>query len=303
MLNVGSRVCIVFGTSCNMNCRYCYRDNGKIETPKNLTEHFKDFLRQLTPEKTKAVVASGGEPLLYIDKIKEAFACVNQKIHKKLMTNGLLLTQEIIDYVNDNDIELFLSHDGEITEYNRGVDALKDKKLLDLVRQVKHLVVYSVITTLNCDLIKNYEYIVKKLGHRNFYMRHGVVFPNGHNGYLEDGFDYNTYIKSYLEFCRRGLNIVPYYPYNPNIRPYGINYLLDGTVVAMEDMYVYGNIDMTEEKLKILYREHYKEKLADCDKNCFLSKNCVLNLSTKGKAICRCFKMREDMALGGKYVL
>ena len=90
------RVCVPLSLDCNLHCRYCYRDKEKL-----------DKIRNLSPEWCEAVVASGGEPLMHFDKVKELFSYVPKNIHKKIMSNCTLLTQEIVDYINENEIVLY----------------------------------------------------------------------------------------------------------------------------------------------------------------------------------------------------
>ena len=109
-----SRVCVPLVVACNLKCKYCYREWIKTKIPAyNSLMH--EFLQALNPNKTFAVVASGGEPFLYMDKVRELFQYANPKIQKKIMTSGVYLTQEFVDWINENKIEIHLSYDGKVS--------------------------------------------------------------------------------------------------------------------------------------------------------------------------------------------
>lgn len=114
-----NRVCVPLSLDCDLNCRYCYRNAGRIPRIPEFNDLMKEFLGQLDPKKTQALVASGGEPLLHWEKVKELWSYAHPDIHKKVMTNALNLTPEIIEYLNEHDVETWVSHDGDASEYLR----------------------------------------------------------------------------------------------------------------------------------------------------------------------------------------
>lgn len=244
------RLCIPVGLACDLECSYCYRQAGKTSVPR-LTEKMANYIKSLDPKKTYVVVISGGEPLLYWKRAVEIFDLVPKGIYKKIMTNGTHLTQEIVDYLNANDIELHFSHDGAITQKTRGVDVLEDPKILNLVKQVKNMRVHSVIVTGNEDVMANYNYIVDKLGRSDFYYTFNTVYGEIDRPEIIEGFDYDTYTRTWIEFK---INVRRYWDRYRKVRPgrrsMGLNVLPDGTVCAMVDMTRYGTIDDSIETIK-----------------------------------------------------
>lgn len=227
------RICIYFGAECNISCKYCYRADALTDIKNNIfTDKMKNTLSILKPEIYSAVVASGGEPLIYFDKIKEVFACLPKSIHKKIMTNGTLLSQDMVNYINEKNIELCLSHDGEYTDYLRGVDVLKNSALLDLIKQVDLLTIQCVITNINCDVMKNYKYIKKYIG-RDVMMMTFPVFETSKNMNLIENFDYDLFRKSLIQY-NGSINNLFFPNYLKKERPasVNINYLLNGDAVA-----------------------------------------------------------------------
>lgn len=256
------RLCIPVGMACNLKCLYCMRKAGKIREPK-LTDKMRKYLASLNPEETEAVVMNGGEPLLYWDRCKEIFSLISPSIHKLVMTNATLLTQEIVDYLNENNGGLHLSHDGVNTEILRTVDVLKDPKICSLIKQVNNLRVYSCITALNPDIVENYNYIKSYLGKDFMYSTFPCFdtdIPEIHR--LIENFDMDTYKRSYLEFKMLNVNKAnPFHILTPFRRANGLNVTVNGLITSITDMKVYGTID--DDMETILKR---KREMGDYDK-------------------------------------
>lgn len=201
------RICVPLSLDCNLQCKYCYRDHDRsLEKVPEFSESMIKYLGQLSPDKCEAVVASGGEPLFHWDKVKELFSYVPKNVHKKIMSNCTLLTQEIVDYINENEIELSASHDGPKTKFLRGVDIFENPRLADLVRQVKILRIVGVSTKYNPDVWENFFDTVTRLKRVDFaYLVSPVMdCPSQHD--LVEGFDYDLWFKTWSEFL-----VSPYY--------------------------------------------------------------------------------------------
>jgi len=190
-----NRVCVPLTLQCDLDCSYCYRHAGRIIVPE-FNDLMREFLSQLNPDRTQAVVASGGEPLLVFDKVKELFSYLPDGVHRKVMTNGLNLTQEIVDYLNQNNIETYVSHDGDATEKTRGYDVLKDPEINRLVRQINHLTISCVNTKYNPNPYDCYLESKKILGNRHIWFHCNAVFVDKClNHDLVDGFDYKAFFR------------------------------------------------------------------------------------------------------------
>ena len=288
------RLCIPFGLACNFSCRYCYRDICRRQIPNKPTADFLEYVQGL-PIETYAIVASGGEPLLQLNTIKEVFGCSPKHLHRKIMTNGSLLTSDIVRYVNANDIEVHLSHDGECTQYLRGFDILEDNELLRLVRKINNLRIVSVITNKNPDVMKVYRYLKRKLK-RQFYFEPFIIDPTGLNGDLVVGFDYDTYQRSLLEYLASKDNVpAEWYQYR---KPTGLgfNYLLDGSVVGIRTLNKYGTVWNDLDTLKRNFYSIEKPNLAYCDSNtaCRIKNVCHLCKADSGEHLCKAEKIRQD---------
>lgn len=286
-----SRVCIPLGLDCNFKCRYCYRDFCRKQIPTKLSNCVKEYLKQLTPDKAESVCMSGGEPLIYWNTIKEIYSYLPKDIHLKIMTNGSLLTQEIIDFVNQNNAEIFFSHDGIQTKYLRGIDVLEDKNKLQLIKQVKNLVVSSVITNRNEDLVKNYQYISEKLQREDFVYRFTNLMDTGYVDDLIKGFNYDVFARSYREYTENYKTEVPYYNRIERNKKYnmgGFNVDLDGNVIGMNTLKKYGTIYNTYEEC---YQKMLEVENLYCTKvNCPLIFNCQTVKQGVSEHTCKCVK-------------
>lgn len=106
---------------CNMQCSFCLKteDSKKGEDINAILEsieHFSDY---------EHVVITGGEPFLDFEKLKQVISSLSIESKKTINTNGRLLTLEIIDWINDNNIHIIISLQG-IT----GEKSVEDAKII-----------------------------------------------------------------------------------------------------------------------------------------------------------------------------
>lgn len=128
-------LCLHVSHDCNLRCRYCFASTGDFGTGKRMTMSFETAKRAIdfVVEKSGArrnleVDFFGGEPLMAMDTVKKtvAYARSIEKDHDKnfrftITTNGMLLDDEIIDYVNSEMSNVVLSLDGrrEVNDHMR----------------------------------------------------------------------------------------------------------------------------------------------------------------------------------------
>lgn len=167
---------IMMGDQCNYHCKYCLqRDNLELAIDNQIMdEKVYDFLIEqakqcITDNNTLKVIFWGGEPLIYWETIKpivERLAPLGI-MDFGLISNGSLLTQDKVDFMNKYNIPFTLSHDGENTEYTRGRDILKESWFLDLYRQINYTSVISVISAQNQDMRRTRKYLRDNYGIEN----------------------------------------------------------------------------------------------------------------------------------------
>lgn len=168
---------------CNIRCKYCYAySDDKIyadfQVPCTM-----DFITKLVTnneENKVTIVFHGGEPLLCWDGIVEMVKSLNGKLKNisySIQTNGILINQQIIDFIKSHKIKIGISLDGfnKQTNINRfGVEDKNDylKKILDnidsLIFNGVNVGVLSVITEDNYrDLLQSIIFLVNR-GVKNF---------------------------------------------------------------------------------------------------------------------------------------
>ena len=107
---------IHIGHKCNINCEYCYAKKDSKNINSETIEKIATFLSRVNAPIW--IQLMGGEPLLYLDIIKELIAQINVsrpnfKTNYELQTNGLLLNYaKVITFVKENDIKFGISYDG-----------------------------------------------------------------------------------------------------------------------------------------------------------------------------------------------
>ena len=284
------RICIPLGIKCNLSCEYCYRDICRKEIPRKATNKFLSYLKSLDTS-TYAVIFSGGEPLLYIDTIRKITGILPKHIHKKVMTNGLLLTEELVDYFNNNDFEVHISHDGKHTKELRGQDVFKNK--LQLIKKIRYLRIVSVISNQNTNVMKVYQYIQNKLN-RPFYFEASPIIPTGENDNLITGFNYDRFEKTLAEVLRIR-NKSPFEWYHNKPSGMGLNVLLDGSIVGMGTLNKYGTVWDTEETIRNNFLAKEQKGIAYCQQSICSIKPCSMNKSLACQHMCRINRIRHDI--------
>lgn len=147
------RLCIylVLGMDCNMGCTYCFYKN-RINSVDNVgvTDEFIKFLQVELPSKIPPgthipIQFWGGEPLMYMDKIKYIVDSVKHLSCYKLLivSNGRLLDSSTVDFCNLHNIGVGISHDGANSIDIRGYDAVVEK--YSLINAINNFLGFSSV--------------------------------------------------------------------------------------------------------------------------------------------------------------
>ena len=118
-------LCLHVAHDCNLGCKYCFADEGEYMGRRALMsfevgKQALDFLIQNSGSRVNLEVDFfGGEPLMNFDVVKQlvAYGRSQEKEHNKkfrftITTNGVLLNDEILDFVNQEMGNIVLSIDG-----------------------------------------------------------------------------------------------------------------------------------------------------------------------------------------------
>jgi len=125
-------VCLHVAHDCNLRCGYCFAGTGDFGhsrglMSKEVAERAVEFIIENSgPRINSEIDFFGGEPLMNMDTVRHAVAYVRRretetgkKFKLTLTTNGVLLNDEITQYLNDNNISLVLSLDGRREVHDR----------------------------------------------------------------------------------------------------------------------------------------------------------------------------------------
>ncbi len=163
--NVIKALCLHIAHSCNLNCSYCFASQGKYQGERALMslevgKRAFDFLIENSGKrKNLEVDFFGGEPLMNWEVVKELVKYARSIEKEKgknfrftLTTNGVLIDDEVIDFVNKEMSNVVLSLDGrrEIHDHFRKDYAGKGS--------------YDTI-------VPKFKRLVEKRNGKNYYMR------------------------------------------------------------------------------------------------------------------------------------
>lgn len=163
-----NKVYIMMGFHCNFHCKYCVQHNTKLEDTSvtKASDKLIKYLKRIyntKPNNAKnkiSIVFWGGEPLLYFNTIKDIISRLNGYNFKYgTVTNGYLLTQEIVDYFNKHNFMVSISNDGIYTNNTRNINVLENDKILSLIKQLNNVSINSVISAYNQDFLATSKYI------------------------------------------------------------------------------------------------------------------------------------------------
>lgn len=210
-------LCLHVAHDCNLSCKYCFAGEGEYHGVRGLMSEEVgkaaiDFLiKNSRNRKNVEVDFFGGEPLMNFEVIKKVvdYARSKEKECDKnfrftLTTNGVLLNDEIIDYINENMYNVVLSIDGrpKVNDYMRptingkgSYDIImpKFKKLVEK-RKGKQYYIRGTFTHHNLDFTEDVRHIVEQ-GFNEVSVE-PVVAPNNMPYAIKEE-DVSTIVKEY----------------------------------------------------------------------------------------------------------
>ena len=171
-------LCLHVAHTCNLNCEYCFASQGKYHgeralMPYEVGKRALDFLIENSGSRHNLEVDFfGGEPLMNFEVVKKLvkYAREQEKLHNKnfrftLTTNGLLIDDDVIAFVNKEMSNVVLSLDGR-------------KEVHDSLRKtISGQGSYDII-------IPKFKKLVKARGGKNYYIR--GTFTHNNIDFLKD---------------------------------------------------------------------------------------------------------------------
>lgn len=102
-------VTIKLGGRCNLKCKHCH--NAVIDYDKN-----PNIIRWIKNSGAKKITFSGGEPTLYFDLIEKIIKKIGKGISYSFVTNATLLNDDMVEFLNNYNVSVVTSYDGEFSE-------------------------------------------------------------------------------------------------------------------------------------------------------------------------------------------
>lgn len=173
-------MCLNIAHDCQLRCKYCFASTGDFGKGRKLMtfetgKHAIDFLLEKSGDRQNLELDFfGGEPLLNFDVVKQIVeyarsreAEFGKKFRFTITTNGLLLDDDKIDFINREMHNVVLSIDGR-KEVNDSMRVLANGKGC-----------YDTI-------LPKYKKLVEKRGDKEYYVR--ATFTNKNLDFSEDVF-------------------------------------------------------------------------------------------------------------------
>ena len=168
---------LILTEQCNMNCSYCsqsaYRTRGRLPnmTPDTVKSVLQKFYHTNTKRK-KTVVLYGGEPTMNRCGIESAVNFVrntqsDQDTEIVIFTNGILLDDSLIDFLQAGRVNVILSIDGQqkVNDVYRlvGEHGSYNEIIASAERLKKHSVPFGTSSTIAAHNIDQLEEVVRFL--------------------------------------------------------------------------------------------------------------------------------------------
>lgn len=145
----------MLGFGCNFKCRYCLQHQFKNVNQEELTfnndiiEFIKkhaDKIKEYDKDNKLQIQFFGGEPLVYYDIIKKiVYELKDYNVCFSMITNGSLITDEVIDFLTEYNIGCGISWDGRNTKLTRLVDVFETNK--ENIFKLKELTISGVVSS------------------------------------------------------------------------------------------------------------------------------------------------------------
>jgi uncharacterized protein len=170
---------IQLGLSCNYACSYCNQSSEIESATVTRTADVDEFLGGLNTWLTgvpSRIEFWGGEPLLYFAKLRKLAPALRQRFPDAelvIVTNGSLISEEIIRFIEQYDVLVAVSHDGP-GQSLRGPDPFEDAERAGWLRELwrrrgpKNRMTFNVVfTRANSDVRETHAWFARRIGDSN----------------------------------------------------------------------------------------------------------------------------------------
>jgi radical SAM additional 4Fe4S-binding domain len=143
--------------ACNMRCIHCYEGDRHIASSKQLTlDKWKDIISQLSNIGVQRVVVIGGEPCTHKNINDILMFLADNNISTTLFTNGNLLSDELLETIISNSIEVKVSLYGHNAEVHDQITK-KNGSFEILFNNIQYLLSKNIKVSIAIVLMKENE--------------------------------------------------------------------------------------------------------------------------------------------------
>lgn len=219
-------MCLNMAHDCNLKCDYCFASQGDFKGEKCLMSYevgkkALDYLVKSSGNRINLEVDFfGGEPLMNFETIKQLVTYArsiekenNKNFRFTITTNGVLLDDEKIDYINQTMDNVVLSIDGRKSTNDKMRKTLNDKGSYDIIvdnfknlvekRKDKDYFARGTYTAYNLDFSEDVKHM-RELGFESISVEPVVAKPEEQYALTEEHIDilkqeYEKLAKMYIE--------------------------------------------------------------------------------------------------------
>jgi uncharacterized protein len=220
-------MCLNMTHDCNLRCKYCFASQGSYKGAREymsleVGKKAFDYLVVASGKRVNLEVDFfGGEPLMNFEIIKQLVEYgrslegkFNKKFRFTITTNGVLLDDEKIDYINENMVNVVLSIDGRKDTNDKMRKTINGKGSYDtIVNNFKNLVdkrgdkdyfARGTYTAYNLDFAEDVKHM-RELGFDKISVEPVVTKPEDDYALLEEHVEqlkkeYEKLAKMYVEY-------------------------------------------------------------------------------------------------------
>lgn len=143
-------------SDCNLRCKHCYNSSGEKDNrldKKILTK----IIKETKNTNLKKILISGGEPLLHPElwEILDEFS-KNKDLIIRIITNGTLINEEIVERLSHYQIEIQISLNGSKSEVDDSIrgkgafyDTIRGLELMNKSNQMDKVIINFVLNKHN----------------------------------------------------------------------------------------------------------------------------------------------------------
>jgi len=155
-------ISLILSEKCNLNCSYCYITDKQSNKKISFNIFKEEFEKIYDKSEEYRLDVMGGEPLLQMDLVNKFIEYgTKKKFSVKIMTNGMLLTHQIIENINKNNVTVSVSYDG-LWQEERSKEY--STELINMIKTINDLEVHSMWNGMKFNLTENHIFLKKLFG-------------------------------------------------------------------------------------------------------------------------------------------